>query len=409
MKGVLCAACKRSSVGVHAGSLAGRFVEPSERASHLLSRCASCVCGRPGICCTSDQQVFGRLVRDDSLPYPGLVVPRGSGRIVRAANGTIALGALPLALFMHGHAYMVQSAHLRLGVRPFAVHATYSLDKHDHTAKIQRFREAGLWAVDTPEDPNTRFLALNFSVSPATTALIERFGAQREAASNIAVHLQALRGYVAELRDALALARALGRTLVLPAWTCYCDKLWSGSDDIFHFGCMYPGSQDGHFVPFVCPMDHVLSPSSWRDVGVSYRDARFAESMDGRSVVDVQLLPEGSKLSLGSLPLGLSDAAAAGALAPLAHKTVLRLPHARGLLCGLEAEANADMAALSAKLLRPPEWCSTCFRPCADELSRWLDAAAISAGADGANRWCARVDPPRPLPAAIRACRSGAS
>ena len=51
--------------------------------------------------------------------------------------------------------------------------------------------------------------------------------------------------YVAELRDALALARALGRTLVLPRWACYCDRLWSGSDDIFHFGCMYPGSQVG--------------------------------------------------------------------------------------------------------------------------------------------------------------------
>ena len=41
-----------------------------------------------------------------------------------------------------GHAYMVQRAHMKLGVHPYAVHATYSLDLHDHTAKIQRFREA---------------------------------------------------------------------------------------------------------------------------------------------------------------------------------------------------------------------------------------------------------------------------
>ena len=25
---------------------------------------------------------------------------------------------------------------------------------------------------------------------------------------------------------------------------------------------MYPGAQDGKFVPFVCPMDHALSPSA---------------------------------------------------------------------------------------------------------------------------------------------------
>ena len=77
------------------------------------------------------------------------------------------------------------------------------------------------------------------------------------------MHARALADYVGELRDALALARATRRTLVLPRWTCYCDRLWSGSDDIFHFGCMYPGSHDGKFVPFTCPMDHVLSPTAW--------------------------------------------------------------------------------------------------------------------------------------------------
>jgi len=49
--------------------------------------------------------------------------------------------------------------------------------------------------------------------------------------------------YTAELRDALALARSLGRGLILPRFACYCDRLWSGSDDIFQTGCMYPGSQ----------------------------------------------------------------------------------------------------------------------------------------------------------------------
>ena len=95
-----------------------------------------------------------------------------------------------------------------------------------------------------------------------------------------------------ELRDALALARALGRTLVLPRWTCYCDRLWSGSDDIFHFGCMYPGSQDANFVPFTCPMDHVLSPGEWARAGQPYRDAAFlSDSRFASRAVEISLLP----------------------------------------------------------------------------------------------------------------------
>ena len=163
---------------------------------------------------------------------------------------------------------------------PFAVHATYSLDHHDELAKAQRFREAGLWRSDPPEPADARYLAVGLpagsssssssggggkgggahhQLPPAVRAAVADFEAKGQSAANIGVHVLALRAYVAELRDALALALVLNRTLVLPRWACYCDRLWSGSDDIFHFGCMYPGAQDGQYVPFVCPMDHVLS------------------------------------------------------------------------------------------------------------------------------------------------------
>ena len=164
-----------------------------------------------------------------------------------------------MALFMNGHGYFVGSSHVKLGVKSFAAHATYSLDRHDGLAKRQRFREAGLWRSDPEEYFQGKYLALNASVAPAVQRAIASYAAG--AANNIGVHALALASHLAELRDALALARALRRTLVLPRWLCYCDRLWSPSDDIFHFGCMYPGAQDGKFLPFVCPMDHVLSPT----------------------------------------------------------------------------------------------------------------------------------------------------
>eukprot|EP00966_Prymnesium_polylepis_P016520 380931-Prymnesium_polylepis.1 len=190
----------------------------------------------PG-CCTSDQQVLGRMVRDEGVPYPGLRVPAGRPRAVAARNGTIVLGVLPLALFTNGHHHFVQNASARLGARPLAVHATYTLDAHDDLAKAQRFREAGLWRADAQAYYEGRFLALFHSVPPELQATIDAYVTRGASGNNIDVHLRALRVYIDELGHALALARTLGRTLVLPRWTCYCDRLWSGSDDIFHFGC----------------------------------------------------------------------------------------------------------------------------------------------------------------------------
>ena len=80
------------------------------------------------------------------------------------------------------------------------MHATYSLDRHDGLAKTQRFREAGLWRADPPSYFQGRFLALNASLPPQ---LLER----PAASGHIGTHRAALASYVAELRDALALAR----------------------------------------------------------------------------------------------------------------------------------------------------------------------------------------------------------
>ena len=61
----------------------------------------------------------------------------------------------------------MQSAHAQLRVSPYAVHATYSLDRHDGLAKAQRFREAGLWRVDPPSYFEGKFLAYNATPSAA--------------------------------------------------------------------------------------------------------------------------------------------------------------------------------------------------------------------------------------------------
>jgi hypothetical protein len=369
---------------------------------------------------TSDQQVFNHMFRRPN-EWPGVSAPDKAWLMRGRDMGLgVQLGALPLPLFLNGHGYFVQASHTRLRVPPIAVHATYSLDNHDALAKAQRFREAGLWAVDDDAYYQGKFLALNYSLAPAVQAAVDGYVRKGEAPSNIDVHSKSLASYVAELRDALALATALGRTLVLPRWTCYCDRLWSGSDDIFHFGCMYPGAQDGRFVPFVCPMDHVLSPTTWAREGTAYRDAAFldaprrlalAKRATGGAdtpIAELRLLPRASFDALppaaqrGALPLGTTDTEVAKLLAAhgLEKAGVLRLPHARGLLCGLDGAAAASRAnQLASRLLRVPQWCAKCFQPCSQELAKWLGPNAGGRSMWGGNNYfCLDV----PLPPAFQ-------
>ena len=361
---------------------------------------------------TSDQQVFNHMMRRER-EWPGISAPNGAHTMKPAWASEIpgfTLGALPLALFLNGHGYFVQRADRRLRVTPIAVHATYSLDNHDGLAKQQRFREAGLWRVDPPSYFEGKFLAYNATPSAALRDALASFKSRGKKPNNIKTHAMALADHLAGLRDALALARALGRTLVLPRWTCYCDRLWSPSDDIFHFGCMYPGAQDGNFLPFDCPMDHVLSPTAWK--GKAYRDAAFVDALPPAAraaTAEVRVLPRAEYDALpahakaAALPLGVSDSDAVARLSPLQNAPVIRLESALGLLCGVDdAAARRELNAEAARLLNVPAWGAKCFQPCKSELKEWLSDDEIARGAQGANFFSLRVPKPPPLDTCVR-------
>lgn len=233
------------------------------------------------------------------------------------------------------------------------------------------------------------------------------------ATSHIGTHRAALAGYVAELRDALALARALRRTLVLPRWRCFCDRLWAGSDNILSMGCMYPGSQRDPFLPFDCPMDHVLSPTDWRKAAgfVDYRDASFLDSPRLASTlhgaVDVRVLPRDAYDALpraaraaartAVLPQATTTSEAAALLEMHRDAPLVRLQHARGLLCGVaDGEAQA-FNRQAAPLLRVPPWCSRCHGGCAKTLRRWLSPEQIGHTRTHGGEWCMTVPPPPPF------------
>ena len=59
------------------------------------------------------------------------------------------------------------------------------------------------------------------------------------------------------VRNALALADALGRTLVLPSARCFCDKIWNNLN-----ACRAPGAET-FALPYACPMDHIYDLPAW--------------------------------------------------------------------------------------------------------------------------------------------------
>uniref|UniRef100_A0A6V2UW24 Uncharacterized protein n=2 Tax=Emiliania huxleyi TaxID=2903 RepID=A0A6V2UW24_EMIHU len=198
-------------------------------------------------------------------------------------------------------------------------------------------------------------------------------------------------------------------------------------------GFMYPGSQDAPFLPFACPMDHVLSPAAWAKAEVDYRDGSFLSSprlspeltaaaagpplLDDRerrlltrlcceqAAVDVQLL-ERSAYDVAAaagggatlLPLGATAVEAAKLLGGRnGGAALLRLPHARGLLCGVGGRpaATREFNHFAQPLLRAPAWCARCAKRegCPSNLAKWLTPEQTGSPR-GHGEWCLRTPPP---------------
>ena len=98
------------------------------------------------------------------------------------------------------------------------------------------------------------------------------------------------------LRDAFALAAALGRILVLPHMTCFCDRRAAATAAaaataspprqriprlrrywwLVH-ACRMPGAESMP-LPIECPLDHIFDMGRWYDEKLDFREARFLEN-----------------------------------------------------------------------------------------------------------------------------------
>jgi hypothetical protein len=225
-----------------------------------------------------------------------------------------------------------------------------------------------------------------------------------DAAPGLGAHLNASAAHLVALRGALGWARALGRGLLLPSLACYCDRVWGGHDNVFRNACMYPGSQDGGWLPGACPLDHWVSPATLAvEAGVAvqpFADRTF-NAPEGPARVELQGAPQPGK-GAHIVPPGISAEAARHALTPAARAPLLVLGAGVAAAFGGFAQRteHEEFLALSERALAPQRWCSECHpMGCAALLApEVLAQGEVSPSREVHDKFCVDFRRPEPLP-----------
>ncbi|MCO5586998.1 hypothetical protein L7F22_040943 [Adiantum nelumboides] len=186
-----------------------------------------------------DQNGFNDLMRK----HRGPSVENETG-LFYAYNGSLKLGILPVSIFCSGHTYFVQALYRKLNLKPYAVHTTFQFG--GTPGKRHRLREAKLF-FDEPEYYNVSGGILAFRSSIPQDLLTS-------GPHSIENHFNLVNYQIKQIRDALAIASILNRTLVMPEMWCRRDRLWFG-----HPGVL-PGTKTDQ--PFLCPLDHIFEINS---------------------------------------------------------------------------------------------------------------------------------------------------
>ena len=337
------------------------------------------------------------LVEVPGAAWPGLTeLPtlgvRQNSRLFEALGGRALLGVLPAGGFAHGHAYLVQRVHSRLGVAPFCVRpqlAPLPTSPHESAAARRlRLDGASLWLAAAAPPARPRLLLLDLQLPELRPPPADAGGA-----AWLVAHVAAVGHQLRALRDGLGAARALGRELAVPPLRCYCDRAPSGAEPLLRLGCRLPSAESEAYLPFACAPDHLLRADAWAD-DASAGGARL------RSTESVRRwrLPERRVGVHPCAPAGAPPAAdgpttcagatgeqLARALSKWRDAPVLELPwraERRPFVRFESVDAGAALDAEAAALLGGPAggWCAPCGGACDAALPAEVRAVAVVDG-----------------------------
>ncbi len=262
-----------------------------------------------------DDNLWDQSAFNDLKSLNGGCQTRVDGSGVQEAYGDennkmrVKMGALPVSLFANGHTYYVQRLHERERKNAYAVHATFQYG--GTPGKRNRMREANAWMGDDEEYFRGKFMSFTprverdffrnnaesggFRSSDNSNStggssdsfessgdekdkddmkkvrggfdiFVERGWPEKDSAfpsiptkeEKVLTENERLVNFqLAQINEALAIAKHLDRVLIMPSILCGIDRVWFP-----HYG-RFPGS---HLqLPFICPQDHVINVEQWRN------------------------------------------------------------------------------------------------------------------------------------------------
>jgi len=221
----------------------------------------------------SMQTFFVSLVRELAWCQPN---PQHE-ELSNCYNGTVPVGLLPMDLFAGGYIFFVERLPQRDNLPVISVHATYQVHQ-GLDGKRERLRHAHLWFLDGDDyfQPAGGLLTMAPFELPAWVhdpAAVKRYQAggdlENAHVNRTLTHMALVHHQMRQLRCALLVAHALGRTLVMPDFTVLLDNTW------YPMNGAWPGYRK--FGPFVAPLDHVLHMTNLKTQNINYRSSTFLE------------------------------------------------------------------------------------------------------------------------------------
>ena len=163
--------------------------------------------------------------------------------------------------------------------------------------------------------------------------------------------------HLLSMRNALAVARILGRTLVVPRLPCHCDRYWFPILPM----CRSPGSELKR--PFSCTLDQLVDVMRWEvDLKLSYRHAAYLEGPMDSALNWSRVAPDEPPASTAvqdfvQLPRFSTEADIKVFLGRYSATRVLELVNPAESFCAFDSRvANRRFDELIAKAL-PATWC----------------------------------------------------
>ncbi|CEF96567.1 Nucleotide-diphospho-sugar transferase [Ostreococcus tauri] len=236
-----------------------RKSDEEKKAIDLEGACPQDACKRG----TADSDLGGEFAKDYLKGYRPYYHYGG-------LSGSVRVAVLPTQLFGNGITYYNFGP--KLSPDAFAVHNTFVYS--GFAGKMWRFREHGLYENERQEDYLTdasidaKVLVVRWDLPKNIVADI--LSARSTERSEVPHgHLRALTWQMNRVRDAIAIARVTGRTLIIPQFTCGCSR---------HFHYMDNCTVGGTPLPLACPLDHVMLPHMFAKSNILAREASYFQN-----------------------------------------------------------------------------------------------------------------------------------